>query len=118
MAWHAATEPLAPLLSASFHVWLAVLGLGLLCTSIAYVLFFRLIASAGPVKALTVTFVVPIFGVFWGHLFLGEVLSLAHAAGAGLIALALWLVLRTPALPARVQAEGALKKVPGRPKLS
>ena len=57
-------------------------------------LYFRLIADEGPQKALTVTFIVPVFAVFWGWLALGEPLSLAHAAGGGLIALSLWMVLK------------------------
>lgn len=55
--------------------WLAVLVVGVLCTGIAYVLYFRLIASAGPARALAVTFVVPVFAVFYGVLFLGEAVT-------------------------------------------
>ena len=44
----------------------------LLVGSAAYILFFRLIADVGPLKALTVTFLIPLFGVFWGWLLLGE----------------------------------------------
>jgi drug/metabolite transporter (DMT)-like permease len=75
-------------------VWISMLALGLLCTSAAYVLYFRLIADIGPLKALTVTFLIPLFGVLWGWLALGEVATLAHALGGGLIGIALWLVLR------------------------
>jgi drug/metabolite transporter (DMT)-like permease len=50
----------------------SVLALGVLCSGIAYLLYFRLIADLGPAPALTVTFLVPIFGILWGHLFLGE----------------------------------------------
>lgn len=96
-AWEAASAP--PVwLSAGPAVWGAMLALGLLCTSLAYVLYFRLIADVGPVKAATVTFLIPVFGVGWGWLFLGETATAAHGAGGVLIALALWLVLR----PARV----------------
>lgn len=41
-------------------------------TGIAYILFFRLIETAGPARALTVTFLVPVFAVFYGALFLDE----------------------------------------------
>jgi drug/metabolite transporter (DMT)-like permease len=95
MVWDAATRPLDGQ-AVNPGVWLALLALGLLCTSAAYVLYFRLIADVGPLKALTVTFLIPLFGVFWGWLVLGEAASLAHAAGGGLIAVALWLVLRQP----------------------
>ncbi len=54
------------------QAWLALLALGVVCTGIAYVLYFRLIERAGPPRALAVTFVVPVFAVFYGVLFLGE----------------------------------------------
>ena len=44
-------------------VWWSLLALGLLCTSLGYVLYFRLIADVGALKALTVTFVIPLFGL-------------------------------------------------------
>lgn len=50
----------------------AVILLGILCTGIAYVLFFRLIANLGPAKAVSVTYLIPAFGLFWGYLFLHE----------------------------------------------
>jgi drug/metabolite transporter (DMT)-like permease len=56
----------------STQAWLALLAVGVACTGLAYVLFFRLIANAGPQRALTVTFIVPVFAVFYGALFLGE----------------------------------------------
>ncbi|MEB0208506.1 DMT family transporter [Pseudomonas sp. CCC3.1] len=80
------------------NVWLSLLGLGLVCTAFAYILFFRLLTSIGPVKSMTVTFMIPPFGVLWGALFLGEPLSMAHVYGGLLIGAALWLVLK-PAKP-------------------
>jgi len=56
----------------SMHAWLALLAVGVACTGLAYVLFFRLIAVAGPQRALTVTFLVPVFAVFYGAVFLDE----------------------------------------------
>lgn len=52
--------------------WLALLVVGVLCTGVAYVLFFRLIENAGPPRALSVTFLVPVFAIFYGAVFLGE----------------------------------------------
>jgi drug/metabolite transporter (DMT)-like permease len=52
--------------------WLAILFVGVACTGIAYVLYFRLIEAAGPARALTVTFLVPVFALFYGGVFLGE----------------------------------------------
>ncbi len=54
------------------NAWLAVLVLGVLCTGVAYVLYFRLIANAGPARALTVTFMIPVFAVIYGVVFLSE----------------------------------------------
>ena len=56
--------------------WLAVLVLGVLCTGVAYVLFFWLIENVGPARSLTVTFVVPVFAVIYGAVFLQETISL------------------------------------------
>jgi len=63
------TWPAAPVPSQS---WLAAGVLGVLCTGIAYVVFFRLIQRIGPARSATTTYLVPIFGVAWGWLLLGE----------------------------------------------
>jgi len=55
--------------------WLALLAVGVLCTGLAYSLFFRLIENAGPQRALSVTFLVPVFAVLYGVLFLGEAVT-------------------------------------------
>ena len=56
----------------SLKAWLSLVALGVLCTGIAYVLYFRLIEQAGPARAMAVTFVIPVFAVFYGVLFLAE----------------------------------------------
>ena len=61
---------------------LAVLALGVVCSGIAYMLYFRLIADIGAASALTVTFLVPVFGVLWGHVFLAEPLGWSTLVGA------------------------------------
>jgi drug/metabolite transporter (DMT)-like permease len=58
------------------HAWLAIGVLGVLCTGVAYILYFRLIANAGPGRALTVTFLIPVFAVAYGVAFLGESVTL------------------------------------------
>ena len=55
--------------------WLAVLALGVMCTGLAYILFFRLIERAGPARALSVTFAIPVFAVLYGVVLLGEVVT-------------------------------------------
>ena len=52
--------------------WRALLVVGVLCTGVAYILYFKLIETAGPARALTVTFLVPVFAIAYGVLFLGE----------------------------------------------
>lgn len=61
--------------------WTGVVLLGLLSTGLAYVLFFRLIERVGPARAITVTFLVPVFGLLWGALFLDEVVTSSMLAG-------------------------------------
>jgi drug/metabolite transporter (DMT)-like permease len=57
-------------------VW-AIIALGLICTSVAYLLYFHLINTVGAVGTASVTFLIPIFGIFWGWLFLDEEIHLA-----------------------------------------
>ena len=61
----------------------------------AYLLYFRLIADVGPARALTVTFLIPLFGVLWGALFLGEPVAIGMLSGGALILAGTWLALRT-----------------------
>ena len=56
----------------SSQAWLALVVLGVLCTGVAYILYFRLIEQAGPARALAVTFALPVFAILYGALFLGE----------------------------------------------
>jgi drug/metabolite transporter (DMT)-like permease len=66
---------LAPAQMPGMHPWLALIALGIVCTGIAYILYFRLIEQAGPARALAVTFVVPVFAILYGALFLGEAVT-------------------------------------------
>lgn len=76
------TWPSAPI---SGTAWAALLGLGLLCTATAYVLYYRLLMRLGPPRAMTVTFLIPVFGVLWGWLFLDESITLRIVLGGGVI---------------------------------
>jgi drug/metabolite transporter (DMT)-like permease len=83
--------------------WVNVLLLAVLCTGVAYILYFRLIAHTGPANAITVTFLIPGFAVAWGAMFLGETLTWQMVLGCGVILLGTALatgVLR-PSWPAR-----------------
>jgi drug/metabolite transporter (DMT)-like permease len=103
-----ATWPAAPV---SLHAWGAVLGLGVACTGVAYLLYFRLIAAIGPARAITVTFIIPVFGILWGALFLGERVSVGMAESCVAIlvgtALATGFVKRLPGFGARRSGAGA-----------
>jgi drug/metabolite transporter (DMT)-like permease len=59
----------------SLQAWLALVAVGVLCTGVAYILYFRLIEEAGPARALAVTFIVPVFAVIYGALFLRETVT-------------------------------------------
>ncbi|OZI50059.1 DMT family transporter [Bordetella genomosp. 4] len=77
-----ATWPAAPI---SWQAWSATVALAILCTGFAYIMFFRLIASVGPTGAVSVTFLVPVFGVLWGVWFLDEMLTARILIGAAII---------------------------------
>jgi drug/metabolite transporter (DMT)-like permease len=71
------------------EAWGSLLALALFSTTFAYVLYFRLIATAGATNALLVTFLVPVTAILLGALLLGEVLGARHFAGMALIGLGL-----------------------------
>ena len=64
---------------------ISVLLLGVLCTGNAYIIFFHLIANLGPTKAISVTYLIPAFGLFWGSLFLNEVITSSMVIGCAFI---------------------------------
>ena len=65
----------APAHMPSLRAWLAIAVLAALCTALAYILYFRIIEKAGPAKATTVTFVIPVFGIGYGAVFLSEAIT-------------------------------------------
>lgn len=88
LPWVRLPGPLTPLVVGN------ALALALASTALAYLLYFRLIATIGPARALTVTFLVPVFGVLWGLLFLGESVSAKALAGCALILAGTWFAVR------------------------
>ncbi|MFT5642508.1 MAG: drug/metabolite transporter (DMT)-like permease [Janthinobacterium sp.] len=81
--------PLLPLFPApatpGIGVMGAMLALGVLCSGVAYLLYFRLVQDVGATSALTVTFLVPLFGILWGHLFLSETIGWYTIVGSAII---------------------------------
>jgi drug/metabolite transporter (DMT)-like permease len=90
-----------PAVMPSATAWGAVALLSLLCTGLAYVLYFRLIANAGATNAISVTFLVPGFAMLWGWLFMGERPTPAMLLGCGVILLGTALATGLLKLPAR-----------------
>jgi drug/metabolite transporter (DMT)-like permease len=84
------TEPTSQTLPPT--VIASVFLLGVLCSGIAFLLYFRLVADIGATSALTVTFLIPVFGVLWGVVFLNEAFGWHTFLGAGLIFFGLSLV--------------------------
>lgn len=76
LALAAPTYWLWPAQAPSSRAWLALMAVGILCTGLAYILYFRLLERLGPAKAMTVTFLVPVFALLYGSLFLQETLTL------------------------------------------
>jgi drug/metabolite transporter (DMT)-like permease len=74
-----------------------VLALALGSTGIAYLIYFRLLRELGATGGMTVIFVVPVFGVLWGALFLDERIHLGTVIGGAVILLSVWLITRVPA---------------------
>ncbi|QDP01873.1 DMT family transporter [Thalassotalea sp. PS06] len=76
---------MGPYQEISNQTWIATIILGVVCTALAYILYFRLLEQLGPAKAISVTYLIPVFGIFWGMLLLDEQLTLWMVLGAGLI---------------------------------
>lgn len=81
-------EP-AQLIDASWKSWAALLGLALLSTAFAYIIFFRVVARSGPANVLLVTMLIPVSAIAMGISFLGETLDMMEVLGTAIIILAL-----------------------------
>ena len=92
--------PLAPIRGdVTLWIFSVALALALFGSAVAYIIYFRLIAEIGPTRALTVTFLIPLFALLWGFVFLDEHISVMMLIGCVGVVAATWLV----ALPGRVK---------------
>ena len=74
--------PLAPLTPLAA---IAAVAIGVMCSGVAYMVYFKLLSDVGAAPALTVSFLIPVFGILWGVLFLHERVGWNMPAGAVLI---------------------------------
>ena len=92
------------------QAWFAMFGLAAACTSLAYVLFYRLMARVGSTRTLAVLYLIPVFGALWGLMFLGEPITLSMAGGCAVILLGVALttgLIRPRTIPAATAPEQA-----------
>jgi drug/metabolite transporter (DMT)-like permease len=96
----AATLLLAPAAAAlwpaampSQVAWGSALALAVLCTALAYLLYFRLMSRVGPTNAVSVTFLIPLFAIVWGALFLQEAITAQMVIGGGIVLVGIALAL-------------------------
>ena len=122
----ASTLILAPVsvidLPTATYTWAGVGALvliGLVCTAIAYALYFALLRDAGPERATTVTLLVPVFAMVWGALLVDESISLIDVFGASLVLVSVALVFEKLRWPSRARPAAAAAPVVARgtPKL-
>ncbi len=73
--------------------WFYAIILGVLCTAIAFIIYFKLVKNIGPSKTASVTFLIPIFAFLWGYLLLDEVVTTKMWIATGIILLGMALVM-------------------------
>ncbi len=85
------------------EVWASIIALGVICTACAYIVFFRLISDIGPLRSMTVTFLIPPFAILWGYVVLDEAISQGFIFGSLIVAVAVWLIVRPAKQAAQVK---------------
>lgn len=88
--------------------WVWALALGILSTGMAFMIYFKIIEEEGPIKALSVTFIIPVFGVLWGYGFLDETIGWNLLIGGSLILVAV--ALTNELIPFRTYQKSAINK--------
>lgn len=74
-------------------IWICVIAVGVICTAFAYILYFQLISDIGPLRSLTVTFLIPPFAIVWSYLILGEQISEGFIIGAVIVCFSVWMLI-------------------------
>lgn len=88
--------------------WLCVLALGIGCTAIAYLLYFRLLKNVGPSNAMTVAYLIPVFGILWGYLLLNESVTITTWIGGFTVLAGTSLVnMSQKTVPAKIEQDSA-----------
>lgn len=90
-----------PTMAPSGTAWANAIALGLLSSAVGYAIFYQLVTTVGATAALSVTFLVPVFGLLWGALFLRETITLSLVLGLAVILTGLYLLLGPQRSPAR-----------------
>jgi drug/metabolite transporter (DMT)-like permease len=85
-----------PAAAVSPRGWAAALVMGVACTGVAYILYFRLISRLGASRAISVTFLVPLFALAWGRLALHELITAQTVFGCALVLLGTALTTAAP----------------------
>ena len=80
------------------NIWWSVFALGIVCTGFGFVMFYRLIDRIGAGRAIMTTYLIPVFSILWGNIFLGESVTLIMVAGCILVLLGVGLTTRKPNL--------------------
>jgi drug/metabolite transporter (DMT)-like permease len=75
----------------SLKGWSSAIALGVLCTGVALAIYFHLLSLTEATRVMTVAYLIPLFGIFWGMVFLGESLTISSALGGALVLLGLFL---------------------------
>jgi len=93
-------------LDTRWTVALAIVVLGVVCTAIGYLQYFALIREIGPTMTATVTILIPIFGLIWSALLLGESVTAGSMVGMVIVLASVWVVIGRPNLLATARATG------------
>jgi drug/metabolite transporter (DMT)-like permease len=98
-----------PAVPPSTTAWLAAITLGALCSAVAYLLYFRLLRNVGPARAVTVTFLIPVFGILWGALFLHEAVTTGLLLRCALVLIGTALATGAVTMDSLFRAQAALR---------